>query len=218
MMKQIVIYSFLALCILGLGTGCAVGQKYNYAAIVGDLTASGNKALAVATHDQRPDILSGAKSPDYVGTMRGGYGNPFDVGTESGKPMSDDMSQSISSSLLKKGFKTVPVVTLPKDSSENILEKLKTTQADNLILLTLYEWKSDFAGFVVFKSWLDYKATLTVFDNNGKSLAEAKIGGSDDLGNSGEPVSHSKKAVPEGVKKKIEELLNNPEVVKSLQQ
>lgn len=194
-----------------------MGQKYNYA-IVGDLTASGSKSLAIATHDQRPYILSSEKSPDYVGKMRGGYGNPFDVGTESGKPMSDDMSQSISSSLSKKGFKTVLIPTLPKDSSEAIMEKLKNTQTDGLILLTVYEWKSDFAGFGVFKSWLDYNATLTVFDNNGKSLAEAKIGGSDELGNSMEPVSHSKKAVPKGVKKKIEELLNDSDVVKSLQQ
>lgn len=57
MLKPVLFYPIFALCILGLCLGCAVGQKYNYP-IVGDLTASGSKSLAIATHDQRPYILS----------------------------------------------------------------------------------------------------------------------------------------------------------------
>lgn len=97
------------------------------------------------------------------------------------------------------------------------MEKLKIPQADALMLLNVYEWKSDFGGFGVFKSGLHFNATLTVFDKNGKSLAEAKIEGTDELGASMEPVSHSKEAVPKGVKKKMEELLNNSQIVNSLQ-
>lgn len=218
MIKQSLSVSFLAIVIAGLLGGCAAGQKYNYSAVVSDLSASGNKALGVATHDQRPYILSGEKTLNYVGTMRGGYGNPFNVETESGQPLADDMTQSISSALSKKGFKPVPVVALPNDRVESILEKLKAPQGDNLILLTLYEWISDFAGFGIFNAWLTYDVTLNVFDKHGGILTEKKIRGSDDLGKSLEPVGHSKKAVPEAFKKKIEELLNDPEVVKSLQQ
>jgi hypothetical protein len=223
MIKQIVSFSFFIIVIAGLLGGCAVGQKYNYSAVVSDLSASGNKTLGVATHDQRPYILSGEKKLDYVGTLRGGYGNPFNVATESGQPLADDMTQSISSSLSKKGFKPLPVVALPNDSFESILGKLKATQGDNLILLTLYQWRSDVnkSGAFIWdpwKAWLNYYATIKVFNNNGGILTEKKIGGSYDLGNSFEFVGHSTEAVPKAFKVIIEELLNAPEVVKSLQQ
>lgn len=200
-----------AVCIAGLFMGCAVGQKYSYDTVISDLSASGNKTIGVATHDKRPYILSGEKDPDYVGTLRGGFGNPFNVNTESGRPFSDDISQSIASSLSKKGFKAITIVTLPKDSRENVMEKLKATYGENLILLTLHDWKSDaFAN-----GSLRYSASLEVFDKHGINNAEAKITGEDDLGSA---MYSQKKAVREAFKKKIEKLLNNPEVVQSLQQ
>jgi hypothetical protein len=214
MIRESLIRCLLAVCIAGLLIGCAAGQKYDYGTVVGDLSASGNKAIGVATHDQRPDIVSGAKDPDYVGTLRGGFYNPFNVNTKSGHPLSDDMTQAIASSLSKKGFKVIAVVTLPKDSPENILEKLKATRGENLILLTLHDWKSD-----VFASgpprYIRYNATLKVLDKNGKTLADAKITGEDDLGSA---IFSYENAVREAFKMKIERLLNNPEVVQSLQQ
>ena len=218
MIKQFLRFSFLTIIIAGLFGGCAVGQKYHYDNVIGDLYASGNKTIGVVTQDKRPYILSGEKNINFVGIMRGSYGNPFNVVTESGQPLVDDMTQSICLSLSKKGFKPIPVNAFPNDSFESILGKLKTTKADNFILLTLYQWWSDFVGFVVFNSWLDYNATLKVLDRNGEFLTEKTIKNIDDLGKSSEPVGHSKKAVPETFKKKIEELLNDPEVVKSLQQ
>jgi hypothetical protein len=211
MARKIAVHCMFAACLAVLFMGCAVGQKYNYGDVIGELSASGNKAVGVATHDERSYILSGEKDPDYVGTLRGGFGNPFNVKTRSGQPLSDDMSQAIASSLSKKGFKVFTVITLPKDSPENILEKLKATQSENLILLTLYDWKSDaFAN-----GSLRYNAALKVFDRNGKTLAETDISGEDDLGSA---LYSQKKAVPEAFKQKIERLFNNPEVIKSLQQ
>jgi hypothetical protein len=211
MIRSMIVHCIFAACLTVLFMGCAVGQKYNYSDVTGELSASGNKAVGVATHDERSYILSGEKDSDYVGTLRGGFGNPFNVKTKSGQALSDDMSQAIALSLSKKGFKVVTVVTLPKDSHENILEKLKATQGEILILLTLYDWKSDaFAN-----GSLRYNAALKVFDGNGKTLAENDISGEDDLGSA----FHSqKKAVPEAFKQKIERLFNNPEVIKSLQQ
>ena len=208
---------FTAYAVL-LCSGCAVGQKLNYSGIAANLAVSGSKAVGVASLDRRPYVLSGEKNPDYAGTMRGGYGNPFNVGTESGQTLADDMTQVIAAALTRKGFKTRSVVTTNKDNSDVVIEKLKTTGGDNLILLTINDWKSDFAGFVAFRVWLDYDATLRVFEKSGKIIAETAIKGNDDLGSAGEPVGYTKKVVPEAFQRKIEELLNNPEVMKALQQ
>ncbi len=205
-------YSVYIILIVGLLTGCVVGQKYNYNSIVGDFSVSGNKPIGVATHDQRPYVLSGTKGPDVVGVLRGGYGNPFNVTTESGHPLADDMTEVIASSLSKKGFKADIIVTSHKDSTESVLEKLKATQGEKLVLLTLYEWRSN--SFM--NTGLYYDANLKIFDKNGKTLAESNIKGEDNLGGSFDIVSYSKAAVPEAFKKKIEELFNNPNIANAL--
>jgi len=202
------------LCMTVLFGGCAVGQKYSYHNTVAEIAATGTQSISVATSDQRPYVLSGKKSPDVVGLLRGGYGNPFNVTTESGRPLADDITQTVVSSLTKKGFKAVPITVSHIDSMDNILEKLKNAQGENLILVTLYEWKSNAYANV----GLYYDVNLKVFDKSGKVLAENSIKGEDNLGGSLNIVGHSKTVLPQTFKKKLEELFNNPVVVKALQQ
>ena len=204
---------YVAAFIVVLFSGCAVGQKINYHGTVADITASGTKTVGTATHDQRPYVLSGDKSPDVVGLMRGGYGNPFNVKTESGRPLADDITETVVASLTKKGFKAVPVIVLAKDSIDSVMEKLKANNGENLILLTLNEWKSD----AYMNASLYYDVNLKIFDRTGNVLAESDIKGTDNLGGSFNIVKYSKIVVPQTFKKKIEELLNNPDVVKALQ-
>ena len=104
MIRQFLRFSFLTIIIAGLSGGCAVGQKYHYDNVIGDLYVSGNKTIGVVTQDKRPYILSGKKTINFVGIMRGGYGNPFNVVTESGQPLVDDMTQSICLSLSKRAL------------------------------------------------------------------------------------------------------------------
>jgi hypothetical protein len=206
-------YFVYIILIVGLLMGCAV-LRYNYSSVVGDLSASGNQSIGVATHDQRPYVLSGNKGPNIVGLIRGGFGNPLNVTTASGAPLADDMTKVIVSSLSRKGFKTKAIVTSHTDSAESVLEKLKVTQGENLVLLTLYEWKSN----SYMKTGLYYDANLKIFDVNGETLAESNIKGEDNLGGSMNILKYSKIMLPEALKKKIEELFNNPNVANALLQ
>ena len=199
--------------VVGLVSGCAMGNKYDYGSVVADLTISGSKSVAVATHDQRPYVVSGKKNPNFVGLQRGGFGNPFNVGTVSGKPMADAMSSVIMSSLAKKGYKAQVVVVSAKDGEKSVLGKLKTSSGQRKLLLTLREWKTDIYSTVT----LVYDVTLRVYNASGKKLAAKSLKGNDNLGiNAWNPPAYARKAVPAAFKKKVEELLNSKKIAKAL--
>jgi len=212
--KLIMTYS----CILCFGVifflgGCAAGNKYSYHNVSANITASGDKTIGVATHDQREYVLSGKKSPDFIGLQRGGFGNPFDVSTASGRSLAEDMTKTISSSLSNKGFKTIPVIVLPSDNANTVLAKLKATPSELFVLFTLNEWKSDSLTSVT----LIYDVTLKVYNKMGVLLAEKSLKGRDYLGEiSGIRLTYAKKAVPDAFKQKIEELFNNPDITNAL--
>jgi hypothetical protein len=214
-MKNAVMRSGLLLVlvlVLFLG-GCAVGQKIRYNDAGLELNASGNIQVAVATQDCRAYVKDGEKDRMYVGNFRGGFGNPWDLSTESGKPLADDMSTVICASLEKKGFACTPVSVEPNESQIQITSKLKAANAKSMILLTINEWLSS----TYQNTGLTYDLVLTIMDNQGSKLAGKSVKGEDELGGSfWNPPAHAKDAVPQAYKKKLELLLNDAEVISAL--
>jgi hypothetical protein len=197
-----------------LASGCAVGNKYSYHDTVASIQASGSKTVSIATHDQREYILSGNKNPDFIGLQRGGFGNPFNVTTESEKPLAEDMTRTIAVSLSGKGFNAVPIMVSPSENQVAVLNKLKVSAGDILILLTLNEWKSDTATNVA----LIYDITLKVYDKAGNPIAERSLKGRDNLkGSAWNPPAYARENIPKAFKQKIEELFNSPDISKALQ-
>jgi len=212
-MKNVVLRSVGTL-VLGLVLGgCAVGQQIRYHDAQPELSASGNSMVAVTSVDHRPYIKDGEKDKNYVGNFRGGFGNPFNVSTESGKPLADEMASVICAALKKKGFGCTQVSAEPNDPQEQIISKLKATKADNLLLLTMNEWMSS----TYQNTGLTYDVVLTVMDQQGARVAEKALKGEDGLGGSfWSPPAHAKEAVPEAYRKKLELLLNDPAVINAL--
>jgi hypothetical protein len=193
--------------------GCAVGQKIRYHDAELAINASGDTMIAVTCLDGRPYIKSGEKDKTYIGNFRGGFGNPFNVSTESQKPLADDITSVICASLQKKGFACTPISVEPNETQDQIINKLKVTKAKRLILLAINEWRSDTYS----NTSLYYDIVLTIMDNQGARLAESDAKGEDDLGGSfGNPPAHAKEAVPKAYKKKLESLLNGPSVIDAL--
>jgi len=189
-----------------LTSGCAIGNKYAYHDMVAGINATGTKTVSIATHDQRRYVVDGEKTPDYVGIQRGGYGNPFDVSTESGKALAEDMTAVMSASLARNGFKAVPVTVLHSENPTAVMEKLKKSGGELLLLLMLNDWFSD----TYYNVGLRYDVTLKIFDKDGSPVAEKTLGGEDNLG------GDARKAAPDAFAIKIEELLNAPEITKAL--
>jgi len=204
----------LALTLVALATGClAVGQSFKLAEVVAMLVASGTYSILIATRDRREYVARGSKTPDFVGVLKGGFGNPFDVKNFGGKAFSDTFSDVVSKSLKAKGFTPSTVVVTPQDTPDQVRQKMLANPADRNIFIDVEEWKSE----SMTRTAMNYKLTLTVMDNQGNVVAKSAIEGRDVLGGSAfNPAGVAKKKVPVAFKEHIERLLNDDAVVAAL--
>ena len=211
MRKATVIWLIILIVFLA---GCAVGNKHAYHNVDANIAAAGTSKVAVATHDQRNYVKNRNKQPNFVGLQRGGFGNPFDIKTVSGNALAQDFTEAVCRSLASKGFHTTLVIVDSSETSYTVKADLTKTGANRLILITLYEWKSDTYN----NTALIYNASLDVFDENGNTIAKNSISGSDDLGGSVmNPPGHAKNVVPAAFKEKIESLLNFEDISEAIE-
>ena len=107
-MKRI---GILLLIVFALGlNGCAVGQKVALGGVV-EITTVDGAALypfSVSVIESRPFVLSGDKTPDFIGKYRALSGIPWDVCTEGNIPLATQMRNDLTTYLINSGF---PVVT-----------------------------------------------------------------------------------------------------------
>ena len=193
--------------------GCAVGNKIGYHDVDIEFDGKGTSKLAISTIDLRVYVRTSEKSPDFVGLQRGGFGNPFDVTTASGKSLAEDITATVKQALEKKGFEVTSLVASNTDSISKVVERMDTSDAHRLMIFILNEWKSD----TYTNTALIYNLTLKIMDNEGKVITESTINGRDNLGGDFiDPPSHAKQAVPIAFKAKLEQLLNNKEVLDAL--
>ena len=202
-LKLLTVSSFVAM----LG-GCAIGVTHEYQNAAPEIKASAGAKLGLGVQDKRIYVVSKKKPETFVGLSRGGFNNPFDVNTVSGKPLADDFTQTIQAALSDKGVK-VNAVSLPVGIDENEAIKRLSVAGDKAVFIVIYEWKSD--TFV--DTTLAYDVQAKVVDASGKVLASKKISGKDNLGNAGmNAPGYSRTAVPAAFRKKLEELFAAPEI------
>lgn len=209
---RLILVFFLAFAL----TGCAVGNKHGYT--IGpdfstQLSPQGARSVAIAAQDARPYVLNKEKTPDFVGLSRGGFGNPFDVTTESGRALAEDFAAAISASLARRGFKSTTVNVAASTAQPDVRALAAQAGAERLALLAIHEWKSD----TFQNTALLYELVLRVFDASGNELAMNRIAGRDNLGGSlMNPPAHARGAVPEAFRRKLAELFGTETVQKSL--
>jgi hypothetical protein len=137
--------------------GCAAGQHYDYAAADMALPVTGSGEIGVAVIDVRPYVLNGEKKPDFVGLQRGGFGNPFDVTTQSGNPLAMDMQQVLIDALKDGGYHAQPIrITTAEDAV--IARVIAAVGSPVNVLLFVREWKTD----AMMKLGLTYDIELKV--------------------------------------------------------
>lgn len=199
----------IAIAAVSLG-GCAVGGTYNYAempiAMQGVATTG---TVAIAVHDTRPYVLSGNKQPTFVGLARGGYGNPFDVNTETGGTLATEMRDALARALKARGATAVPVVVAHGDSATSARERLMATKAQRLVLVTLREWKTD----TMYRTDLHYDTTVVVYDQNGNQLAHHSLRGMDELGALG---LSPKEGISKATARKLDSLFDDSRIAGAL--
>lgn len=193
--------------------GCAVGVKHNYDQSGLDLGVATPATVAVGTLDLRPYIVNGQKAPNFVGLSRGGFGNPFDVTTQSGRPLATDLSSSIVESMKTNGVKAQSVQLASTLNAEQATSALRAAGTQRSVLLTLFEWKGDSMMNVGF----NYDFTLRVFDKDGKQLTSKVQQGRENLGAADAFSPGGSAQIQPRVRRMMEMLFKDPDVVKALQ-
>lgn len=161
---------------LSLGA-CAVGNKYDYRILAIALPVQGNTAIGLVLADRRPYVQSGAKTPDFVGLQRGGFGNPFDVLTQSGRPMAVDMADALKNALSAKGYR----VTLIEGDAEDLAalgRKASDMGLQRVVVLRIAEWKTD----TMMNTKLYFDLKLLILDPTGVVIAQNAIDGTSVIG------------------------------------
>ena len=179
------------------------------------LPEKGATKIAVTTVDERPYVLNHRNPPNYVGIIRGGFGNPFDRHTDDGKPLADEFDQTMVESLADNGFAALAVSTPPTADADQALSQLKQSGAFRLVLLELRDWQSD--TFINPTMNLDY--TFHVYDASGKELATITEHKDQDIkgGSFFNPVGKSDDLVVAFYQDKIQSWFSDPKVEAALQ-
>ena len=192
-------------------TGCAVGNSYDYRKANASLPLTGSGELGAGVVEMRSYVLDGDKTPNFIGLQRGGFGNPFDVKTSSGKAMTDDMTDVLSRALNSAGY-TVKQLYFSSPDSAVVADIIVKENKEKNVILMVKEWKTD----VMMNFRLIYDLDFQVIDSQGNVLASNTLEGDEKLGGAGFESQNSKSAVA-AFETKIGRLFNNPEIIAALQ-
>ena len=204
----------IQLILLGLLLqSCAFGQQVAYhKAGKLNIHAAGRHTLTIGVQDQRPYVVSREKSEDFVGISRGGFGNPFDVLTDSGSPLAEDITMSLVKAFQNKGYTVTSVKLSPGANRQDVLQAFRSAQSKRAVLVRLVEWKTD----SMFTTALHYIVFLEIFDESGNLLAGNQVGGKDKIEGYTFP-SDLAELVPPIFASKMEQLFNHPKVKSALE-
>ena len=151
------VYRIVALCfaILFL-SGCVVGRKHDFREAQAVLDYHG-QPLALGVQDLRSYVVSGDKGEDFAGLARSGYGIPYDIGTESNRPLAQEMADVIAAALRGSGATVKTVKLLPKMGRTEVIRAMTGAGTDKSLLLSMREWKTDTYGATGLEYDLEWK-------------------------------------------------------------
>lgn len=148
--------------------GCAVGNQYSYRDSDMAIPVTGDGSLGLTVVDRRPYVLSGDKPASFIGLQRGGFGNPFDVTTESGKALADEVQTALANGLRKRGYLVTELY--PASSSESdVARAIESADLPRNVVLVFREWKTD----AMMSFGLSYDLVLRVLGSDGEQLASS---------------------------------------------
>lgn len=202
---------FGAVAVLSVMVSCgahsAINRTENYANAWPSANFSTKRIITVGVIDSRPYVVEGKVGPEHVGVMRGGYGNPFYMNTESGRPLSEDLGIAISSGLKNSGLRAGAVPIKSATNFDDALRQCAGSQRDRILILKLNEWKSDTYSTSRFL----YEIIANVYDDKGNLVASYS---DNNLHQKREEISAVSPL--EAGRHALSRMLNSPEIVQAL--
>lgn len=190
---------------------CAIGNKYDYGAASVTIGAETDKSVSATVIDHRPYVVNGNKSPSFVGLQRGGFGNPFNVTTTSGRGLAEDLTDVLVRALDVQGVTAKALMLAPGTSIDNSVKQFRGQGTDLLLVVAMREWKTD----AMMRLTLHWALDASVHDPSGATLAKHSISGTAPVGAAGFQSGNSVVASQQ-ISQKLNELLNHPDIVAAL--
>jgi len=208
-----IIATILVAAAVAGGGGCVIGQQIPYQVQTPQLYARGGGSISLAVQDQRDQVRSGDRRPDFCGYMRSGFGIPYQVTTAGNGPLASNFADVVARGLRGNGFRVLVVVAPPNQPEAATLQALASQAADLSLLILVSEWKSD----TLTRTTLTYRAAAQVRDRQGQVIAQSLISGRDALpGDFLDPVAKMRETVPAATRANLEHLLNDPSIARAL--
>lgn len=201
----------LVLSITLLMGACAIGNQYNYESPGMVLPVRGPGKIGLLVIDRRPYVLNGEKSPNFVGLQRGGFGNPFNVTTQSEKPLSEEMQTSLVRALVNNNFEVNNLSTATDDPG--IAESVRQAGNSRNVVVILYEWKTDaMANFA-----LSHNVELRILGGDGSVLASTRSEGVKEVMGGAGFESGNSVAASRSFESKMNQLFSEPNIRRIMQ-
>jgi hypothetical protein len=190
---------------------CAIGNKYDYGSASVTIGADTDKSVSATVIDHRPYVVNGSKAPSFVGLQRGGFGNPFNVTTVSGRGLAEDLTDALVRALDVQGVTAEALMLAPGTSIDDSVKQFQGQGTDLLLVVVMREWKTD----AMMRLTLHWALDASVHDPSGGTLGKHSISGKAPVGAAG---FQSGNSVVSGqqASQKLTELLNHPDIVAAL--
>lgn len=155
---------------------CAVGRKMSYEnkeVKPGYTTA---KSLQVGFMENREAVLSGKEKPSFCGHLNSTAQIDYNIQTESGRPLVDEFTGSVTGSLTKMGIQATPVYIPLRRPADSVIAMFTASGRDRLLLFTVNQWESrGIPKFTTILYQVRYGIEVKVYDQSGKLLATAEV-------------------------------------------
>lgn len=172
------VFIMFFLFLSGCSSNLAINRSENYSNAWPTINSRSKNKILVGVIDNRPYVVSGHNNPSYIGLMRGGYYNPWYMNTQSGKPLSIDLSEAIVSGFMNSGIES-KFVSINVNADKNELEEIFLSDKKyKKLLLVIDEWQSDTYKTTVFL----YDVSLSSYNENGEKTGEYREKNTDKSG------------------------------------
>ena len=211
------IYRLISLVLLVFLTGCVLTENTrdnNFRLPELELTSGSASAIVVGVLDQRPPVLAGEKSAQYIGQFELSMGGPYDAFTESKLPMAHEFSDKLAG-LLGNKFPQLKTMRLEHGLTKaEAVDKLLADGSTKVVLITLKQWRSHTA--IDTSLWFD--AQLEAFNADKQLLSYKRTQGHDTFGGASiaGPITNAKRTLPHAFRQKMQALFSDPLVMASL--
>jgi hypothetical protein len=166
----------IPLLILLILTGCAPGRKMSFDNKNIEPDYSTARSMIVGFQDNRTYVLERKQKPDFCGQYKSTMQIPYNIQTKSGKPLAEEFTNAVVSSLGKIGVKAQPMTIEFNMQQDSILARFNRTEAERLVYFNVKQWESNMTPRVVdIRYDVTWELIVSVYERSGNLLATKSV-------------------------------------------